>query len=170
MRVLGFDPSMSNWGWVLADIVDGNITPLMSGVICVSADPTISKSNPVQNIYRASAILRELIAVLDDVAGVYDIYVEVPHGGKSSQAAVSATMCQTLLGSLLLCGVNIIPVTAMANKKTVGNKTASKDDVIDWINQRHPEFLPKKKDGSILKNKAEHIADALLTIYTGLNK
>ena len=58
----------------------------------------------------------------------------------------------------------------MANKKTVGNKTASKDDVIDWINQRHPDFLPKKKDGSILKNKAEHIADALLTIYTGLNK
>ena len=43
-------------------------------------------------------------------------------------------------------------------------------EVIDWINQRHPDFLPKKKDGSILKNKAEHIADALLTIYTGLNK
>lgn len=168
MKVLGFDPSMSNWGWVLADIVDGNITPLMSGVICVSADPVTYKNKPVQNIHRASLIYRELIDVVSN--GYYDVYVEVPHGGKSSQAAVSATMCQTIIGALRVHGINVIPVTAMANKKTIGNKSASKDDVIDWINQRHPDFLPKKKDGSILKNKAEHIADALLTIYTGLNK
>ena len=166
MRVLGLDPSMNNWGWVLAELNGNLVTPVNAGVISIKPDLSI-KSKPNQNIQRISRLMIDL-EKLNGLAST--AYVEVPHGGKSSQAAVSATVCQSMLGVLKYAGMDIIPVTAHANKKTVGNPKASKHDVINWIENLHPNFLPRKPNQEINLGKAEHIADALLTIYTGINK
>ena len=164
MLVLGLDPSLSNWGWVLADVVGTQITPVNSGVICIPP-VKVAKTKAVNDMLRVSSLYSEVLKLtsLSRIA-----CIEFPTGGRDSSAAFSYATCIALIAALKANGVTIYPVTPQANKKTVGKLDASKEDVMDWIESRHTNFLPRKKDNTILKGKAEHIADALLTIHTGL--
>ena len=164
MLVLGLDPSLSNWGWALADVVGTQITPVNSGVICIPP-VKVAKSKAVNDMLRVSNLYSEVLKLtsLSRIA-----CIEFPTGGRDSSAAFSYATCIALMAALKANGVTIYPVTPQANKKTVGKLDATKEEVIDWIESRHTNFLPRKKDNTILKGKAEHIADALLTIHTGL--
>lgn len=75
----------------------------------------------------------------------------------------------------VLAGLNrtIYPVLPSQVKNVaVGRSDASKQEMIDWVIAHHPEikFPTKKFKGQdlIIHSKAEHMADAVATIYAGL--
>lgn len=158
-NVLAFDPSLNNWGWVLFT----DEKPAESGVISVVPDDTI-KTKSVKEMFRTASLFQELQSI---VTKAPIAYVELPTGGRGTATAFSYVACVTLVGVLKTLGLQVIPIGPMDNKKTIGKKDASKLEVINWVENLYPNFLPRKRDGSILLGKAEHIADAILTYHTG---
>lgn len=91
------------------------------------------------------------------------IIAELPTGSQSSRAMVSYASCIAITACISHTNPNINIVTPNQIKRLVGSPTASKDDVIDWVKQRHPNLkLP-------VKSKAEHICDSIVAIYAHLN-
>ncbi|EBQ7137082.1 hypothetical protein AIY46_24595, partial [Salmonella enterica] len=66
----------------------------------------------------------------------------------------------------------LIQVTPNEIKHYVGNKlTTSKEEIIQWATQKQPNapWLRRKQSGKeVLVNKNEHLADAVASIYTGM--
>ncbi len=59
-------------------------------------------------------------------------------------------------------------VTPQQVKAIVGNPKATKADVIQWVQQHHPEAPLERYRDAINESKAEHQADAIVAIYAGL--
>lgn len=57
---------------------------------------------------------------------------------------------------------------------TVGSKTASKQEMIEWAMHHHPEanwpMKTRNKALSVITGSAEHMADAIAAIHAGLLK
>lgn len=83
MKVLGLDPSMSNFGMVLADIDLSTNTPNINKMVLVQTESTNSKRvrKNSDDLERARAIQNDLEIMLEDAAMVF---VEVPHGSQSA--------------------------------------------------------------------------------------
>ncbi len=94
---------------------------------------------------------------------------EVPSGAQSARAAF---MLGSVVGVLASCPVPLIQVSPIEVKKaTVGKKTASKQEMIDWAVARYPDlpWLRRKSRGElVLVNKNEHLADAVATLHCGV--
>ena len=102
------------------------------------------------------------------------IFAEVPIGSQSSRAMASYGVCIGVLGALKALNYPVIQVTPNEVKvRTTGSKTASKEEMINWVLTQHPHinFPTKKYKGTdqIIYSKAEHMADAVASIYAGLD-
>lgn len=92
------------------------------------------------------------------------VFVEVPIGSQSARAMASYGICVGVLGSLRASHIPFYEVTPTEVKLAgAGSKSASKESMIDWAIQRHPEAPIAKS-----KAKAEHQADAIATIHAGV--
>jgi Holliday junction resolvasome RuvABC endonuclease subunit len=154
--VLAFDPSLRNWGWSLC-VVSDTIDVVACGVI---RHKEVHSNKAQADYLTARAIHNDLV----DLIQVYkpDVLVaEFPVGSQSASAMISYALCIGLLGSL----GKVTQVTPSQVKTTVGNSTASKADVIAWVNERHPNALPTKH-GKILVGVSEHIADSIVVAHT----
>lgn len=155
MKILGLDPSLSNWGYAVG-LLDTGLTIIDTGVIQTKPDKTKRRQN-LKDYDRCHHIYHHLVSLVKDIDV---ICVELPTGSQSSRACVSYGACVALTATL---PVKVIVTTPNQTKRLVGSSTASKDDVINWVKDKHPYL-----DLSI-KTKAEHIADAICAIYTGMN-
>lgn len=82
-------------------------------------------------------------------------------------------ICVGVLGALRTSGVPFFEVTPTEVKLvSVGKKTATKAEMIGWASTLHPEanWPNYKSNGKTLisEAKAEHMADAIATIYAGI--
>jgi len=175
MKVISFDPSMSNWGYVYGDL-DPNtdkFTPVYCGIISTKRDQTKSVANNSKDLTRVQGIVIELVEVLE-LANPELMFAEVPHGSQSSRASVSYGVCIALLASLRHAGYPLIEVTAenvkhvvaSANPKRTPGKV-SKKEVITWATQLYPELDYPRHRGA-LAGKTEHIADAIAALHAGV--
>lgn len=155
MKILGIDPSLSNWGYAIG-LLNNGLTIIDTGVIQTKPDKTKKRQN-LKDLDRCKFIYQNLLFLVKDIDV---ICVELPTGSQSARACVSYGACVALTATL---SAKLIVTTPNQTKRLVGSPTASKDDVINWVKDRHPYL-----DLSI-KTKAEHIADAICSIYTGLN-
>lgn len=78
-----------------------------------------------------------------------------------------------VLGALRANGIPFFEVTPTEVKlAAVGNKTATKQDMIKWAMESHPEanWPTYKQNGKVMVSeaKAEHMADAIAAIYAGI--
>ena len=83
-------------------------------------------------------------------------------------------ICVGILGSLRAGGTPIFELNPEEVKKaSVGIKTATKTQMIEWAVAKHPEanWPTHNKNGSthITESSAEHMADAVATIYAGIS-
>jgi len=81
-----------------------------------------------------------------------------------SRAMASYGICVGVLGALRASGIPFFEVTPREVKMaSVGSKVATKEAMINWARQTHPEAGWPKAAA-----KAEHMADATAAIHAGL--
>jgi Holliday junction resolvasome RuvABC endonuclease subunit len=173
-RVVGFDPSLRNWG-----ICQGRLVKSSEGMVLVVDEvsviqPVLPTGKQVrQNSEDLEAAYQLCKGALEAAKGAQAIFVEVPVGSQSARAMASYGVCVGILGALRATGIPFFEVTPTEVKMAaVGIKTATKQQMIDWATRRHPEanWPTYKRKGEILisATDAEHMADATGAIYAGL--
>lgn len=155
-KVIGFDPSLNNWGFSIG-LLDNGLTIIETGVLKNKPDKTKKRQN-LKDYDRCKELYTQIQELIKDC----DLLcVELPIGSQSSRAMVSYAVCVALTATL---NIDTVIVTPHEVKRLVGSHTASKDDIIDWVKQRHPQL------NLSIKSKAEHIADSIVAMYVGLSK
>lgn len=157
LKVIAFDPSFNNWGYSFGLLDKNGLTITDTGVL--KNKPDKAKRNQNLKDYDRCKELSQSITTL--IRGCDLLCVELPVGSQSSRAMVSYAVCVALTATL---DIDTQICTPHEVKRFVGSNTASKDDVINWVKQKHPHL-----DLST-KTKAEHIADSIVAMYVGLTK
>lgn len=171
LKVAGLDPSMSNWGICIGMLDAFNGEFEVTEVHVIQPNKFKSEKKMRQNtkdVLLAQDLYKSNMAILTDI----DIlFAELPIGSQSARAMASYGICLGIIGALNENLTEIIQVTPQAVKKVVGNDNPSKEEMIDWAIEQHPEIdFPKYKSKGmwyISNAKAEHMADALVAIYAG---
>lgn len=175
IRVVGFDPSLRNWG-----VAQGTLTANNDGlVLTIDNVSVIQPVLPTSKQVRKNSLDLETAfqlskGAMEAAKGAQAIFVEVPVGSKSARAMASYGVVVGVLGALRAMGIPFFEVTATESKLvSVGSKTATKKEMIAWATQKHPEAnWPTEKQKGVLRiieGKAEHEADAIAAIYAGIH-
>ena len=173
LKVVGFDPSLRNWGIAKGIVTFGENGGLVVDDISV-INPDLPKGKQVrQNSVDLEAAKQLCAGALEASKEAQAIFVEVPVGSQSARAMASYGICVGILGALRATGIPLFEVTPTEVKLiSVGTKTATKSEMIDWATSKHPEAnWPKyQQNGNTLisEAKAEHMADAIGAIYAGI--
>jgi Holliday junction resolvasome RuvABC endonuclease subunit len=173
IRVLGMDPSLSNWG------LAGGLYDTDTGALHIKGLDLVTPVFPTgkqvrqnsKDLERAHQLAQGIKLAVQDAEA---IFVEVPVGSQSARAMASYGICVGVLGALRANGTPFFEVTPTEVKlATVGKKTASKAQIIDRAMTQHPgDFWPmqtKKGQRTVIAGKAEHMADAIGAIEAGIN-
>lgn len=167
IKVMGVDPSLRNWGMAIAnvDVVSGEID--IVNLILIETEKEKSKQ-----VRKSSDDLRranELHAVYSETIKAHDVRLvmsEIPHGAQSARASWGLGIA---LGILASTPVPVIQVSALNVKNlAVGDKTASKVEMIAWAATRWPKANWLRHSGFKLLNKNEHLADAVGAVNAGI--
>jgi Holliday junction resolvasome RuvABC endonuclease subunit len=172
LRVVGYDPSLRHWGVAVGhyDLTTKQLKVEHVEVI----EPVIPSGKQVRNNSKDLAAATQLATAARDFAdGAQAVFVEVPHGSQSARAMASYGVCLGVLGALRAAGIPFYELSESEVKlATVGQKTSTKKEMIEWAIARHPEapWSTYKQNGKqlISEAKAEHQADAVAAIYAGL--
>jgi len=172
LKFVGCDPSLRNWGLAMAtfDTATQQLTVNELALTC----PELSKGKQVRqnslDLASASQLYEGAIAAVRDA---HAVFVEVPVGSQSARAMASYGICVGVLGALRANGIPFFEVTPSEVKLAgAGNKTATKQQMIEWAMAKHPEAnwpIYKQHGKSLVSEaKAEHQADAVAAIYAGM--
>lgn len=170
-KVVGMDPSYSNWGLAVGELdLDSGILEL-SGVYVVRPEKILSKQVRVnsKDLHRS----RQLIpGILPHLAGAKAIFAEIPTGSQSAVAMKGYGVCIGTLSALEHLGHPFIEVLPDEVKlASYGSKNATKTQMIEWAVGQYPEapwpMQTKKGVESVVATQAEHMADAVAAIHAG---
>lgn len=172
LKVIGLDPSLRNWG-VAAGLYDTATKELTIKGLELSQPELPTGKQTRQNSKDLEAAYQHTSALLDILMDADVIFAEVPVGSQSSRAMASYGICVGVLGALRAMEKPFFEVTPNEVKLVAtGRKTASKQDMVDWATAQHPEadWPTQKSNGQqkVVVSKAEHMADAVASIYAGL--
>ena len=173
LTVVGFDPSLRNWGIAKGNYCLDNARLQITELAVTK--PALPKGKQVrQNSKDLEASLQLAERALSAVQGADAIFVEVPVGSQSSRAMASYGICCGILGSLRASGIPFFEVTPTEVKLiSVGDNKATKQQMIAWATSNHPEapWPTKKTKGvvTVVEGTAEHMADAVAAIYAGIS-
>lgn len=172
LKVVGLDPSLNNWG-----IAHGFYCPDSEKII-INALGVIKPDLPEGKTVRQNN--KDIVAAHQLSTGAWVavkdaqvVFVEVPQGMQSARSAAAYGICIGVLGSLRAHGVHFYELTPTEVKlAAVGSKTATKAEMISWAIKEQPEapwpVQVQKGETRIIESRAEHMADAVATIYAGV--
>lgn len=166
INFISIDSSLANTGIAVGTIeADGSIT--ITDIDLHETKP--DKSKKIRASSDAIARCKSTYGKVKTFINTHKpkiIFVETPSGSQNSSAMKSYGATCMLIASL---SPNPIQVTPNEVKEgSVGVKTASKADMIHWAHSLYPNLnWDKNKDGS-LKNKNEHMADAIAIVHAGV--
>lgn len=172
LRVVGFDPSLRNWG-----IACGTYDPVSEQLRVAHVDviqPVLPTGKSVRQNSKDLESTYQLYQKASEIAQQAEVvFVEVPHGSQSARAMASYGMCIGVLGGLRAVGIPFFETTALEVKMaTVGKKNASKAEMIEWATTQQPQanwpYYIKNGECRISEAKAEHMADAIGAIVAGI--
>jgi Holliday junction resolvasome RuvABC endonuclease subunit len=171
LRVVGFDPSLRNWG-----VAHGTFTGESLQIESVAlAQPVLPTGKQVRqnslDLAAAEWLYRyAMVSVVDADA----VFVEVPQGSQSARASAAYGVVAGVLGSLRANSIPFFELTPTEVKLATGlTKNATKEQMITWAMAQHPNNnWPRYVRGGetkVSESKAEHMADAVAAIHAGLN-
>lgn len=173
IRVVGQDPSLRNWGLAVGTL---NLeTKKLTIDLLNLTNPELHKGKQVrQNSSDLESAFQLYKGAIAAAEGAHAVFVEVPVGSQSARAMASYGVCVGVLGALRANGIPFFEVTPTEVKLAgPGNKTATKQEMIQWAMAKHPEAnwpMYKQNGASIVSEaKAEHMADAVAAIYAGIS-
>lgn len=173
IKVLGCDPSLRNWGLAMGTY---NLETRKLRIDRLSTScPTLPTGKQVrQNSLDLESSFQLYKSSIAAAEGAHAVFVEVPVGSLSARAMASYGICVGVLGALRANGVPFFEVTPTEVKLAgFGTKTATKEQMIKWATDKHPEanWPTFKQHGIVMVSeaKAEHQADAVGAIYAGIS-
>ena len=166
IRFLSIDPSMANTALVFGYIENGILHP--EGFYLSQTTKTKNKQ------IRASSDMirrcRETVKLINETLEEQQpniVFCETPSGSQNSKSAQGYGISCVYIALMNPPAIEVTPIEL--KKATVGKKTASKKEMINWAAKEFPNFpFFRKKDGSIIEGKMEHVADAIGAAYAGL--
>lgn len=169
MRVIAIDPSLRNTALVCFnyDTSTGKFSYVDSVTVNTEKADKKKKIRASSDLIQSCRELYEGVHSFVEKHSPQVIIAETPSGSQSASGMKSYGVSCFLLGTL---SPNPIEVTPIETKvATVGKKTASKKEMIEWAFERHPEVQWKlAKDGLPQVTTEEHLADAIAVAYTGV--
>ena len=172
LTVLGIDPSFANMGFCVGNIDTDGIGKHFRHPMQIAELLLVStEGRDKKEVRKSSDDLRrakELHTALHDILDRHNpniVFCEIPHGSQSARASWALGIS---VGVLASCSVPLIQLSALEVKlASVGNKSASKAQMIDWATKLFPdaEWLKHNKK---LVAKNEHLADAVAVINAGM--
>ena len=168
IRIVGFDPAFANWGIAHAmfNMQSGQIT--VDDLVLIQTET--SKHKDVRKNSDDLRRSRELNrAILSNTEGVSVIFSEVPTGTQSARASWTLGIAVGVLGAVHTPIIQLQPTEVKL--ATVGTKTASKQEMIEWAMAMHPDapwIMRKSKGKMVPLNSNEHLADAVEVLYAGV--
>ena len=168
LRIAGLDPSLSNWGCVKGNLNVETSNIEITAPLLIQTLPSKNKRVRVNSddLSRAKAIYTKLHLFLKNVDLVF---AELPVGSQNSRSQTSYGVCVSILASINLPLIQVMPLEV--KMAATGSKTATKNAMIGWAYEKHPNidwFTKKTPKGIGLLAKNEHIADAIASIYAGI--
>lgn len=164
LTFIGIDPSMSNLGMCKGTV---DLETLEWDVELLS----LQETKPVTSkTVRKSSLdydrCRELFEAQDEFVKGADIaFVEMPIGSQSANAMKSYGACIMLIATLDIPLIQVSP--SEVKVKAVGDKNATKEEMIAWAAKKFPDINWLRQGQKILK-KNEHLADACGAVNAGL--
>jgi len=166
--VVGFDPSLSNWGIAEAelDLTTGILSTPKLSVICTESTKTKQVRKNSDDIHRAEQAAKAALAAARKAKV---IFVECPVGSQSARAMASYGICVGILGTIRAEGIPLIEVSASESKLAfTQNENATKQEMIREAISLYPDANFPKHAGKVSLSKAEHVADAIAAIHAGV--
>ena len=163
---LSADPALKNTALIWGQIENGVIKPI--GHMISTTDKVKGEKVMIDMVNRARKTIENIISTVTLVSPDYT-FSEIPSGSQSLSGAKSAALSCAYIA---LLGSDCVISTPGEVKKATGNKrTATKDDIMNWADNKFPDYdFPRKKDGTMVKGKCEHICDALAVVESGILK
>lgn len=172
MRIVGFDPSLNNWGIASGTYDSQNRFVDITALEVIR--PALPKGKTVrQNSKDLLAGNQLATAAIAHSKSAHAVFVEVPHGSQSARAMASYGICVGILASMRAFGIPFFELNALEVKMaTVGSKTATKREMIDWAMASYPNApwptYAQHGEALVSEAKAEHMADACAVITAGM--
>lgn len=173
LKFVGLDPSLRNWGIAIGayDLENKKLTIDRLNLTCPVLPTGKQTRQNSLDLESAHQLYKGAIAAAE---GAHAVFVEVPVGSQSARAMASYGICVGVLGALRANGIPFFEVTPTEVKLAgFGTKTATKEQMIKWATDKHPEanWPTFKQHGVVMVSeaKAEHQADAVGAIYAGIS-
>lgn len=168
IKVAGLDGSLRNFGVSVmeydTDTGDLKVLDLTLVETAKSKNKKVRASS--DNLERAQTLVE---GVNEAIKGCLVCFGEVPSGGQSYDAVLGFGIVIGIYAGLKAPFIEVSP--AETKKTTVGTRTASKEEMIAWAFETHPEgnWLKTKRNGEMVPTlKNEHLADATAVVYAGI--
>ncbi|SCW95859.1 hypothetical protein [Ancylobacter rudongensis] len=166
--IAGLDGSKTNFGVarLLLDIDTLELT--VDDLLLVKTEKDKSKQvrKSSDNLKRAQEIA---VGIRPALQGCVSAFIEVPSGGQSYDAVLGFGIVIGLYASLTIPTIEVSPgETKLAS---VGTRTASKQEMIEWAVENYPKapWRVTKRGGVMVPTlDNEHLADAIAIAHAGI--
>lgn len=165
VTIVGVDAAFANMGFAQADIDVHTFEIRPTKLHLVSTEPETKKKNvrmSSDNLRRAE-LLKDGMQLMQNGASM--MAAEVPSGAKSAKAAYGFGVAVGVLACRTLPIIQVNPIEVKV--ASVGKKSASKKEMIDWAIDLYPDLNWIRHNGKIT-NANEHLADALAIIHASV--
>lgn len=165
VEIASIDPGMRNFGIARLVLHIPTLTFLVRKLTLIETEKRVNKvvRQNSDDLRRGQEITR---GFHEAIKGCTVCFAEIPTGAQSARAMYSFGLA---VGVLAGCPIPLIQVQPFETKlATVGTKTASKEEMIEWGVAAYPSapWVRTKKGRLLAKN--EHLADALAIGWAGL--
>ncbi len=174
IKILGIDPAFRNLGLSLAtyDLLTADCFVQRVSLVQTekSKDGKVVRKSS-DDMSCANALTAGLAAFVREFQPNIAV-AEIPTGTQNARGSFSNGVCCGVLSVLQLLDLPLIEVSPSEVKMaSVGSKTASKAEMIEWATSRWPDagWIKRKFKGQmVLTADNEHMADACAAIAAGL--
>ena len=174
ITVMGLDPSIRHTGICVGRLILPQRRVIIDDLALIDTEKRSGKDvrQNSDDLRRAEEILAQIEARVAKHKVAFAIS-EVPTGAQSARAAWMLGMAVATLAALKLMRVPLIQVQPNETKlASVGSKTATKQQIIDWAYGKYPDlpWLTHRASKHPLKLTAdnEHMADAIAVVHAGI--
>lgn len=166
IKFIAIDSSLANTGVAVGNITNGKTITVKNISLVETKKSKHKQVRASSDTIARGKLTYEFVKEIIDREKPMIIFVETPSGSQTSSAMKSYGMTCQLIACLSPAPLEVTPHEV--KMASVGKKTASKDEMMQWAHDLYPELQwDTNKDGT-LKNKNEHMADAIAIAYAGI--
>lgn len=175
MKIAGIDPALRNTGIAIAEFDSAKAKLIITDLYLVSTTPEINTMQGEDTLRRCKEIYKK---VMEHTKDCELVVAEIPTGGSNNKTAfaLGAGFTAALVGlpqPLITVSPYEVKNAALPDYPA---KLRNKAAMVAWAIEKHPEApwpaYPFQGKFNPIKNidYIEHLADAIASIYAGLEK